>query len=762
MALIENLIEEIQDPELRHKLLSEIKNLKDDKKFGLVFEEHLPEIVFLYNAPIKRGASVIRKTGPSNQIYRVLSVKNDLVNCISEIDKTEETIEKDNLVVIKRFGEPIFPTLVPIERVECTDKPFNVLIEADNYHALQLLEYLYPGQVDCIYIDPPYNTGARDWKYNNHYVDINDSYRHSKWLSFMKKRLVLAKRLLSPYGTLIIAIDDNELAHLVCLLEDLFPHHDLTIVTVVHNPRGNITKNFAQVHEYAVYLTPKGVSTISRMAINNTAPRKLRRWGHNSTREARPTMFYPIYVKDGKITRIGEVPPKDYHPPGRNVPVGSGEIEVWPIDQHGIERRWNYGLDTIGQHLDRIIVQERDGEIDLFLSAELSPPKTIMIQPEFDAGGVYGSTLVETITGTKFPYPKSLYTVLKCIEPVVKDKPNALILDFFAGSGTTFNAVALLNAIYGGNRQCILVTNNEVHPEELANDLISKGFQRGTPEFERHGICQSVTFPRCKNVITGRKFDGSPLPGEYLTGRTIQKEIRRTIRALGFTTPEQLQKIKERKQLAAVIGLTQSKVEENVDWYLQEDEPLSVLFNPDKLDEYCQLLAEQGEHLTTIYLVMPEGAVFRKAKDRILNVLPPLYKDEVETRPLSLGFEENLQYFRLEFLDPTSIELGRNFSELLPTLWMMSGAKGSLPFATGKEPYIFPEGCSFAVLLQETYFKEFREELKNHQEITHVFLVTDSDDAFFAMKQEINAYKVIQLYRNYVDNFRINVGVNTK
>ena len=146
----------------------------------------------------------------------------------------------DELVLVVHFGEPIYPVLTPIDRVERggPDKPWHILINADNYHALQLLLYSHERKIDLIYIDPPYNTGARDWKYNNDYVDRSDIWRHSKWLSMMKKRLLLAKRLLKPDGVLVIAIDDNEARHLGTLLDELLPEFDATAITVVHNPRG--------------------------------------------------------------------------------------------------------------------------------------------------------------------------------------------------------------------------------------------------------------------------------------------------------------------------------------------------------------------------------------------------------------------------------------------------------------------------------------------------------------------------------------------
>src|SRR5207245_1436142 len=135
--------------------------------------------------------------------------------------ETSKELPVSELVVVRNFGDAIYPALVPVDRVERggPNKPWHLLINADNFHAVQLLLYCYEGKVDVIYMDPPYNTGARDWKYNNDYVDRTDSFRHSKWLSMIKKRMQLAKRLLKPNGILVVAIDDHEVHHLRTLME---------------------------------------------------------------------------------------------------------------------------------------------------------------------------------------------------------------------------------------------------------------------------------------------------------------------------------------------------------------------------------------------------------------------------------------------------------------------------------------------------------------------------------------------------------------
>ena len=178
MAEIHELIDRVSDPELKAQLQAAVDKLARQKKFGLVFEEHLPECTLLYEIPVKKGRQVARKQGEVGALYLVLSVTDGVATCLPKSGGEAVELPVDELVSVAEFGEPIYPYLQPIDAVcHAPDSGlWHTLIEADNYHALQLLEYLYAGMVDCIYIDPPYNTGAKDWKYNNDYVDGNDQY----------------------------------------------------------------------------------------------------------------------------------------------------------------------------------------------------------------------------------------------------------------------------------------------------------------------------------------------------------------------------------------------------------------------------------------------------------------------------------------------------------------------------------------------------------------------------------------------------------
>ena len=283
----------------------------------------------------------------------------------------------------------------------------------------------------------------------------------------------------------IIAIDDAEMLNLYFIINQLFPEYRNTKLTVIHNPKGNITTDFNRVHEYCFFSVPefsKGV--IKRTIEENESPRRMRRWGAKSLRTERRLSFYPIYIKNNKILRVGTVPPDDYHPKGRNVQLKSGEIAIYPVDQDGIERRWNFGLDTINDNLDRIIIQEVEGTFDLFVTHEVSVPKTVWSGGEYDAGK-YGNTLLIDILGKKlFDFPKSINLVRRCID--ITSDFQSTVLDYFAGSGTTGHAIIAMNkGIEECNRKYILVEMgayfNTVTKLRIQKVIYSQTWTEGKP-----------------------------------------------------------------------------------------------------------------------------------------------------------------------------------------------------------------------------------------------------------------------------------------
>lgn len=816
MARIEEKIAEIADPALRQAIGEEVAKLKKHTRFGLVFEEHQPEVVPLFGKRIKRGERVALKIGNLSEIWRVVSVKEGEALC--ELEKTvkatvtagtRESFLVQQLVVVRSMGETIYPSLTPVDAVTNGDPavPHHVLIEADNYHALQLLVFPYEGKVDCIYIDPPYNTGARDWKYNNDYVDKNDQWQHSKWLTFMAKRLRLAKRLLNPAtGVLIVTIDEHEVHHLGCLLEQEFPDAYVQMATIVINQKGVEQGRLARAEEYAffVYMPEATVPAKSDDLLSPERSDKSRvqlpRWerllrgGNNSRRTDSPRMFYPIFIDPEKksIVGIGQPLPLDENP---ELPTNDQRNIAWPIKGDGTLGNWQVGKDTLSKLVElgyvklggydekrktwtilylnkrsrerienkEILITGRDensGAVEIEYApnqGSLHAIKTVWHRSTHDSG-VYGSTLLKGILGSegpKFSFPKSIYSTRDAISAIVQHRPTAIILDFFAGSGTTLNAVNLLNATDQGKRQCILVTNNEVSEEEN-QDLTAQGFQPGQDEWEQNGICRSVTWPRSKFTILGKRDDGTSLTGEYFTGKKISKEKPRVIRQLGFAegrnTPLTL-----RKQIAALLpGVAQNKIDDGP-WFLDEKTATSILWDVRQAPAWLEALSE-ADHVNDLCVVTTESRIFTSLKAQIISELGPQQIAEDEKRPLAEGFAANLEYFRLDFLDPQEIQMGRQFAAILPILWMMAGARGPRPTPPDAyAPWLLPDGCPFVVLMQETRFKDFARHVENRTDLTHVFIVTNSQDTIYKLRREWPEMTVVQLYKDYLENFRINL-----
>ena len=804
MSALDELINRVVDSSLRERLRTEANRLTNKKNFGLVFEEHLPELTPIYSVEVRKGCKVAFRNSSLSEYWHVLSVHNGEAHCYNHITKEKQRLPIDDVVVVRQFGESIFPTLVPVDTIQngADDIPWHALIEADNYHALQLLEYLYARKVDCIYIDPPYNSGARDWKYNNNYVDTNDNWRHSKWLAFMSRRLRIAKKLLKDDGVLIVTIDENEVHHLGCLLEQDFGSYLRQMVTIVSNPKGTGKHNFSRVEEHAMFCIPD----LGRSVITGIIPRNSeldddgedeenlsdetiitfdpvaspasnlwelrharRRGSESSYRHQRPNQFYPIYIDDksnlvveaDEALSLGEEP--SFH-------RKNGLRPIWPIDSEGNHRCWRFIPDTMQSLINdkRVVLgkynKKRDTwTLNIWETKNLvTKPKTVWWDTHHDAG-THGTTLLQKLLKKRavFQFPKSIYAVKDCLMSVVRDRKDALILDFFAGSGTTLNAVNLMNLGDGGHRRCIMVTNNEVSAKE-AKKLRTKGLRLGDVEWENHGICQSVTWPRSKYTITGKRDDGSGLDGEYITGKVKEIEKSRKFYQISFTSTDNLNTVTKKKQLVALIdGIPQSLVKKDSCFIVSQKYTASILFDESKAEEWLDALDDQ-DHIVDFYIATSKKKVFDDTKKRVKELLGPVINAEKETRPMSEGFPVNLEYFRLDFLDKDSVTIGSQFREILPILWLRAGAIGPRPELPKNRPVpamLFPEHNPFAVLLDETEFVGFREQLKEkNSDITHIYLVTDSEDSFLEMSEQLNMPNVIQLYRHYLENFAINRG----
>ncbi len=413
--------------------------------------------------------------------------KEDLITEIKRLKKGKKfgLLWEDKPEDVAELCKTKLPVLVDVEEKAISDgpdDPTNILIEGDNYHALSVLNYTHKGKVDVIYIDPPYNTGAKDWKYNNNYVDINDSYRHSKWLSMMSKRLQLAKNLLKSDGVLICAIDDNEFYHLGALLEEIFFDFEIHCVTIVHNPRGIQGSNFSYTHEYAYFVFRKGIKVIGdrKLSENEISWSNLRNWGSESLRTDARNCFYPVIVKNNKVVGFGDVLEPEKHPANQTVKKG-GQYYVYPIDIKGVERKWRYARQSVEEIKHLLRAKKTDNGYEIEIGKDFGTVRTVWIDSRYDANE-YGTKIVKALApDASFDFPKSIYNVFDCIAPILYERKTALVLDYFAGSGTTGHAVGLLNKKDDGKRGFILCTNNE------------------------NKIAEDVCYPRIKKVIKGHK-----------------------------------------------------------------------------------------------------------------------------------------------------------------------------------------------------------------------------------------------------------------
>lgn len=426
------------------------------------------------------------------RLFAIDEIKGDLMKEGYSAPLTIEFLNQNPYLVLDTaFFDAKFKHQLAASFENIDEQTNGLLINSENFQALQFLQNKYSQGVDYCYIDPPYNTDSAPILYKNGYLD-------SSWLSLMQDRLILSQNLLASNFVYTVAIDDTELTNLSMLLKERFTEHRISPITVVHNPKGSPTKDFNRTHEYAIFITEEtNKNAIARILEENDTPRKMRRWGENSKRTERRQSFYPIYVKNGKIVKVGEVPDDNYHP-NKNEVMPDGTIAIWPIDQNLVERRWNFGLDSINENLNRITAIEDDGIWDLFVTHEMTIPKTVWKGGEYDAGS-YGNTLLINILGSKkFDFPKSINTLTKSVQLACLNKPNAVILDFFGGSGTTAHAVIKENKEMNHRKYLTVEMGtyfDDVTRTRVEKVIYSEDWKNGKP-VSRKGVSQCFKYIR--------------------------------------------------------------------------------------------------------------------------------------------------------------------------------------------------------------------------------------------------------------------------
>lgn len=417
-------------------------------------------------------------------------------------EEHEERVDKELETQI-----PTFEEVKDKEIVSNIDDKFNFLLEGDNLHSLYLLEKTHKNKIDVIYIDPPYNTGNNDFTYGDEILSRDDEFKHSKWLSFMEKRLSIAKKLLNDTGVIFVSIDDNEMFGLKLLMDDIFgeSNYQATITYVRKTSGKQDSTNFAKSTEYILVYSKTDKWICNRLEAdervtnrynkfddNGKAYREvdLRKTGSNDRREDRPNLYYPFYFNPTT---------NDLYPSKEKLnPIPNGYIEIFPkkTDNTDGNWRWEYKsalnkVSLLTAHVmpkykdeNKYTVYEKD-YIDKKEDVRTVKEHTSWDRKEFNSDNAITDFTKLGFSNKDFSFPKSVELIKHIIR--LSTNENSLILDFFAGSGTTGQAVEEYNKEFGGNRHFILCTNNE-------ND-----------------ICEKITYNRLlkthKGITNDRQID---------------------------------------------------------------------------------------------------------------------------------------------------------------------------------------------------------------------------------------------------------------
>ncbi|MDQ0893496.1 site-specific DNA-methyltransferase [Agromyces ramosus] len=546
MAAIDDLIAQVPEP-LRGRLVEQVKLLTERKQFGLVFQDHMPEAIEVPGLPPRRD-DIVRLRGDDAETNFLVKFLRNGVAGVVEVSGTGEVVGElaevhtSKLTVVKNFGEPIYAGLKSVGRIQRGgDKPFHAVIQGENYYALETLLYTHQGKADVIYIDPPYNTGSSDWIYNDRYVDGQDAYRHSKWLAFMKRRLEHAKRLLKPTGVIILAIDDTEQARLKLLCDDVFGEQNF-LANIVW--QGNV-KNDARFSgdgiDYMLVFARSREALIEHGAtwrelkpdvdkVFDAASRAWRESGGDSTKASRALKkWWSLQPKGSPVLaskHYAHVDDVREGEPYFGSPLMSPNFRknlVYELAHPQTGRPfktpvngWRYAPESMKEMI-------RDGRIHFGKDETTLPLKKVYLRevsvqtvvPSFREDRRSAGKHLEDIIGSReFPFPKNTDVVARWINIVSGYNPEAVVVDFFVGTGTTTEAVMRMNAQDGGRRQSIVVTNNEL-ASQTARALKKAGHLAGDAEWEAAGIFQKVTRPRIEAVVTGFRRDGSTYSGGF-------------------------------------------------------------------------------------------------------------------------------------------------------------------------------------------------------------------------------------------------------
>ena len=430
----------------------------------------------------------------------------------------EQEFSHEKYTDLERAALPVLSEVIDKRVFTEKNGKLNYILEGDNYFILKILNYTHSEKIDVIYIDPPYNTGNDDFKYNDKFVKREDTFRHSQWLSFMNKRLRLARHLLKDSGVLIVSIDDNELCQLKLLLDEIYGEDNfVALLPTIMNLKGNQDQfAFAGTHEYTLVYSKNKTRAASENRFKNIQQELdaesseweeddigwwkkgagLKMTGINAPRDKQPSLYFPVYVrKDGNEISVEKK--KDWD---EVLPLTDGKEMSWRWSKKKFEKD-SQDVIVVGNSPNWTFYKKQRPEIGELPSKK---PKSILYKPSYSTTN--GATQIKNLFGEKvFEYPKPV-DLIKDLLALTTDN-DSIILDFFAGSGTTGEAVLKLNKETNGKRQFLLVTNNDSE------------------------ICEKITYPRIRKTIegyknaSGQEFSGTSGNVLYFKSQFVRKTL---------------------------------------------------------------------------------------------------------------------------------------------------------------------------------------------------------------------------------------------
>lgn len=461
------------------------------------------------------------------ELFAIDEIQADLHSPGFSRPLTVEFLKANNkLVLDTRFFDDSFKARL-VASIENFDEACDgLLIHSENFQALNLIGERYHRQAGCIYIDPPYNSPSSEIVYKN-------SYKHSSWMTLMHDRLFAAQKLQNNQCSCVVAIDENEENGLQRLMYEGFPDWDVSLISIEHNKKGIQGDHFSYSSEFAIFAIPYALKKLNKTLLPESEWEfsNLRNWGGESLRTDGRNCFYPIFVKNKDIIGFGDVSDDEFHPSGANVEQADGMKAIYPIDAQGIERKWRYARDTVEAIRELLKVETaKNGDIQIMKAKADAQFKTMWYSSRYNAGD-YGTKILTRMGFDKglFDFPKSIFTVRDCIFAVSGSED--LIVDYFAGSGTTGHSVVNLNREDDGKRKYILVEMGHhfdtVLRPRIEKLVYSEEWQDGKPTARHTGVSHCFKYIRLESyedTLNNLRFDDVPAQSRLLQIPSLKED----------------------------------------------------------------------------------------------------------------------------------------------------------------------------------------------------------------------------------------------